>query len=343
MLSLQGVIRSGVMKSYGLRIMLAAAAGILLMPLDASAQPSAKVYRIGVLETSPPELRSPSQVAFYEELRQRGYVEGQNLNVERRNANRQPDQLPALARELVALQPDLIVASGPQPNRAVKDATSTIPIVMIAVADPVGAGLAASLARAGGNLTGVTTVVAGGIMAKSLELLHQVAPKAARIGMLINPTNEVHRTRVPLEIPDAAQQLGVQIVTVEARTVEEIEPAIKDAVGKGAEAFFIQGDPVFNNPPERMPQIVARTGHPAIYFMRTQAQAGGLMSFGPDFVELSRRAVGYVDRILKGAKPGDLAIEQPTKIDLVINLKTAKALGLTVPQSLLLRADEVIQ
>jgi putative ABC transport system substrate-binding protein len=343
MLSLQGVIRSGVMKSHGLRIMLATAAGILLMPLDASAQPSAKVYRIGVLETSPPELRSPSQVAFYEELRQRGYVEGQNLNVERRNANRQPAQLPALARELVALHPDLIVASGPQPNRAVKDATSTIPIVMIAVADPVGAGLAASLARPGGNLTGVTTVVAGGIMAKSLELLHQVAPKAARIGMLVNPTNEVHRTRVPLEIPDAARQLGVQIVTVEARTVEEIEPAIKDAVGKGAEAFFIQGDPVFNNPPERMPQIVARTGHPAIYFMRTQAQAGGLMSFGPDFVELSRRAAGYVDRILKGSKPGDLAIEQPTKIDLVINLNTAKALGLTVPQSLLLRADEVIQ
>jgi putative ABC transport system substrate-binding protein len=343
MLSLQGVIRSGVMKSHGLRIMLAIAVGILLMPLDASAQPSAKVYRIGVLETSPPDLRSPSQVAFYEELRQRGYVEGQNLNVERRNANRQPDQLPALARELVALQPDLIVASGPQPNRAVKDATSTIPIVMIAVADPVGAGLAASLARPGGNLTGVTTVVAGGIMAKSLELLHQVAPKATRIGMLVNPTNEVHRTRVPLEIPDAARQLGVQIVTVEARTVEEIEPAIKNAVGKGAEAFYIHGDPVFNNPPERMPQIVARTGHPAIYFLRTQAQAGGLMSFGPDFVELSRRAASYVDRILKGAKPGDLAIEQPTKIDLVINLKTAKALGLTIPQSLLLRADEVIQ
>jgi putative ABC transport system substrate-binding protein len=311
------------------------------MPLDASAQPSAKIYRIGVLETSPPDLRSPSQLAFYEELRLRGYVEGQNLNVERRNANRQTDRLPALAMELVALRPDLIVAFGPQPNRAVKDATSTIPIVMVAVADPVKAGLVTNLARPGGNLTGVTTVVAGGIMAKSLELLHQVAPKATRIGMLVNPTNEIHRTLVPLEIPDAARQLSVQIIPVEARTADEIEPAINVAIGKGAEALFIHGDPVFNNPPERMPQIVARTGLPAIYFLRTQAQAGGLMSFGPDFVELSRRAASYVDRILKGANPGDLAIEQPTKIDLVINLKTATALGLTIPQSLRMQADAI--
>jgi putative ABC transport system substrate-binding protein len=320
-------------------ILLTLVAGILLMPLDVSAQPSAKVYRIGVLETSPPDLRSPSQMAFYDELRKRGYVEGQNLTVERRNANRQPGQLPALAMELVALRPDLIVASGPQPSRAAKDATSTIPIVMVAVADPIQAGLVTSLARPGGNLTGVTTVVAGGIMAKMLDLLHQVAPKATRIGMLVNPTNEVHRTRVPLEIPDAERQLGVQVYPVEARTADEIEPAINAAIGKGAEALFIQGDPVWNSPPERLPQIVARTGLPAIYFLRTQAEAGGLMSFGPDFVELSRRAASYVDRILKGAKPGDLAIEQPTKIDLVINLKTAKMLGLMIPQSLLAQAE----
>jgi putative ABC transport system substrate-binding protein len=327
------------MRSRLPRILLALVAGVFLMPLDGSAQTSAKVYRIGVLETSPPDLRSPSQMAFYDELRKRGYVEGQNLTVERRNANRQPDQLPALARELVALRPDLIVAFAPQPNRAVKDATSTIPIVMGFVADPVAAGLAASLAQPGGNLTGVATVVAGGIMAKSLELLHQVAPKATRIGMLVNPTNDIHRIRVPLEIPEAARQLGVQIILVEARAVDEIEPAINAAVGKGAEALFIQGDPVFNNPPERIPQIVARTGLPAIYFLRTQAEAGGLMSYGPDLVELSRRVASYVDRILKGAKPGDLAIEQPTKIDIVINLKTAKALGLTIPQSLLAQAE----
>lgn len=327
------------MKRHLSRILLALAAGILLLPLDASAQTSAKVYRIGFLDTTPPDLRSPNQMAFYEEMRKRGYVEGQNLMVERRNAAGQPDQLPALARELVALRPDLIVASGPQPNRAVKDATSTIPIVLVAVADPVQAGLVTSLARPGGNLTGVSSVVPGGIMAKSLDLLHQVAPKATRVGMLVNPTNAMHRILVPQEIPEAARQLGVQIILVEARTADEIEPAINAAVSQRAEALFIHGDGVFNSPPERIPQIVARTGLPAIYFLRTQAQAGGLMSFGPDFVALSRRAASYVDRILKGEKPGDMAIEQPTKIDLVINLNTAKALGLTIPQSLRVQAE----
>ena len=210
---------------------------------------------------------------------------------------------------------------------------------MVAVADPVQAGLVASLARPGGNLTGVASVVPGGIMAKTLDLLHQVAPKATRIGMLVNPTNAMHRILVPQEIPDAARRLGVQITLVEARTVEEIEPAINAAVSQRAEALFIHGDGVFNSAPERIPQIVARTGLPAIYLVRTQVEAGGLMSYGPDFVALSRRAASYVDRILKGAKPGDLAIEQPTKIEVVINLKTAKALGLTIPQLLQVQAE----
>ena len=331
------------MKSLGLRFLLALAAGFPLMPLDASAQTSAKVYRIGVLSMTPPDPRSPFEIAFYEELRQRGYVEGQNLAVERRNAAGQADRLPGLATELVALRPDLIVATSPQPNRAVKDATSTIPIVMIAVADPVRAGLVASLARPGGNLTGVATLVPGGFMAKSLELLHQVVPKATRIAALINPTNDIHRIVFAQEIPDAARQLGVQMHIVEARTPDEVEPAIKAAVGERAEALLVAADPVFNNPPARLPQLVARTGLPAIYLLRSQTQAGGLLSYGPDFVEMARRAATYVDRILKGAKPGDLAIEQPTKFELVINLKTAKALGLTIPQLLLLRADEVLQ
>ena len=339
----KGVIRGVATKSHLSRILLALVAGILLMPLDASAQTSARVYRIGVLDMAPPDLRSPNQMAFYEELRKRGYVEGQNLVVERRNAAGQPDQLPALARELVALRPDLIVASSPQPNLAVKDATSTIPIVMFAVADPVRAGLAASLARPGGNLTGVATLVPGGFMAKSLELLHQVVPRATRIAVLVNPTNEIHRIIVPQEIPEAARQLGVRIHLVEARTPDELEPAINAAVGERAEALLVAGDPVFNNPPARLPQLVARAGLPAIYLSRSQTQAGGLMSYGPDFVEMGRRAASYVDRILKGAKPGDLPIEQPTKFELVINLKTARALGITIPQSLLLRADEVIQ
>jgi putative ABC transport system substrate-binding protein len=327
------------MKKHLSRILLALSAGILLLPLDASPQTSAKVYRIGFLDTTPPDLHSPNRMAFYEELRKRGYVEGQNLVVEGRNAAGKIDQLPALARELVALRPDLIVAPGPQASRAVKDATSTIPIVMVAVADPVRAGLAASLARPGGNLTGVTSVVPGGIMAKQLDLLHQIVPKATRIGMLVNPTNDILRILIPLEIPDAARKLGVEIHYVYASTADEIEPAINAAVGKRAEALFIHGDPVWNSPAERLPQLVAPTGLPAIYFLRAQVLAGGLMSFGPDFVELSRRAASYVDRILRGEKPGDMAIEQPTKIDLVINLKTAKALGLTIPQSLRVQAE----
>jgi putative tryptophan/tyrosine transport system substrate-binding protein len=326
-----------------LRMMLAIAAGILLVPLDASAQMAAKVYRIGVLTMAPPDLRAPDQMAFYEELRKRGYVEGQNLVVERRNAAGQPDRLPALARELVALGPDLIVAVSPQPNRAVKDATSTIPIVMIAVADPVRVGLVASLARPGGNMTGVSTLVPGGFMAKLLELLRQVVPKATRIAVLVNPANEVMRVLAAQEIPEAARQLGVGIHIMEARTPDEIEPALNVAVSERVEALLMNADPVWNTPPARLPQFAARTGLPAIYLLRTQAEAGGLMSYGPNFPDLFGRAATYVDRILKGATPGDLPIEQPTKFELVINLKTAKALGLTIPQSLLLRADELIQ
>ena len=176
-------------------------------------------------------------------------------------------------------------------------------------------------------------------MAKMLDLLHQVAPKATRIGMLVNPTNAMHQILVPLEIPEAARQLGVQVILVEARTVDEIEPAINAAVSQRAEALFIHGDGVFNSSPDLIPRIVARTRLPAIYFFRTQVEAGGLMSFGPDFVALSRRAASYVDRILKGANPGDLAIEQPSKIDLVINRTTAKALGLPIPQSLQIQAQ----
>ena len=331
------------MKSRGLRILFAIVGAILPMSLDVSAQTSAAVYRIGVLTMTPPDLVSPDAGfrAFYEELRRLGYVEGQNLMIDRRNVAGQSGQLPALAREMVAMKPDLIVASGPQPSRAVKDATSTIPIVMIAVADPVQAGLVASLARPGGNLTGISSVVAGGVMAKSLEYLHQMAPKATRIGMLVNPDNDIHRLRVPQEIPEAARQLGLQIYAVEARTMGEVESAISTAVGKGAEALFIQGDPMWNNPPELLPQVVARTRLPAIYFLRANVWAGGLMSYGPDFVAVFRRAASYVDRILKGAKPADLAVEQPSKIDVVINLKTAKELGLAIPHSLKLQAELV--
>jgi len=328
------------MKCYLWRLLFAIAGGIAMLPLDAPAQTTSKVYRIGVLEMTPPDLRSPNQMAFYEELRLRGYVEGQNLVVERRNPAGRVDLLPALATELIALRPDLIVAVTPPATRAAKDATSTIPIVMIGVADPVGLGLAVSLARPGGNLTGVTTLVPGNVVAKGMQLLHEMVPSAKRIAVLVNPTNEMHRIVVQ-EGSQAALQLGLQMQLHQARTTDEIEPALQAAVTDRAEALMVIGDSVFNNPPARLPQLVARIRLPAIYLQRTQVEAGGLMSNGPDFVDLARRLAGYVDRILKGANPGDLAIEQPMKFQLVINRKTANALGLTIPQSLLLSAEVI--
>jgi putative ABC transport system substrate-binding protein len=315
-------------------------AGIALSPLDAPAQTTAKVYRVGVLSMTPPDLRSPNQMAFFEELRLRGYVEDQNLVVEHRNAAGRVDVLPALARELVALRPDLIIAATPPPSRAAKEATSTIPIVIIGVADPVGLGLVASLAHPGGNVTGLTTLVSGHLAAKGVQLLHELVPSAKRIAVLVNPTNEIHRL-VRQEVSQAALQIGVEPQFHQARTTDEIEPALQAAVADRAEALMVIGDSLFNSPPARLPQLVARINLPAIYLLRTQVEAGGLMSYGPDFVDMSRRLAGYVDRILKGANPGDLAIEQPTRFELVINRKTAKSLGLAIPQSLLLSAEVI--
>ena len=333
-------MQRGTLRCYRRRLLFAIAGGIALLPLDAPAQTTAKVYRIGVLDMMPPDLRSPYQVAFWEELRLRGYVEGKNLLVERRNAAGEVERLPALARELVALRPDLILAVTPPPSRAAKDATSTLPIVIIGVADPVGLGLAASLAHPGGNLTGVTTLVSGHFAAKGMQLLHEMVPTAKRIAVLVNPTNEMHQI-ILQEASQAALQLGVQLQIHRARTTDEIEPAVQAAVIGRAEALMVVADSVFNNPPARLPQLLARIALPAIYLLRAQVEAGGLMSNGPDFVDQSRRLAGYVDRILKGANPGDMAIEQPLKYQLVINRKTAKSLSLAIPQSLLLNAEVI--
>jgi len=326
----------GTMKCYRRRVLLATAGG---MALDALAQSKAKKYRIGLLEM-PQDPRAPNQIAFWEELRSRGYVEGQNLVVERRNAGDRPDLLPALARELVALRPDLIVAVQQRASRAAKDATPTIPIVIIGVSDPVGMGLVASLARPGGNLTGLTVLVPGHVASKNLQLLHDMVPSAKRIAVLVNPTNEMHRI-VQQEALQAAPQLGLQVQVQQARTADEIEPALQAAVANRAEALMVVADSLFNNPPARLPELIARIGLPAIYLLRTNVEAGGLISSGPDFIDLSRRLADYVDRILKGANPGELPIEQPTKFQVVINRKTAKSLGLTIPQSLLVSAEIV--
>jgi putative tryptophan/tyrosine transport system substrate-binding protein len=317
------------------------ACGFLATSLEVGAQRTEKVARIGVLC----QVRCEG-LAFdglRDGLRSAGWVEGGNLRIEYRAAGGQIDRLPALAQELVDLKPDLIVSSAPQPSRAAKDATSTIPIVFVAVADPVRVGLVESLARPGGNVTGIAAVVPGGFIGKSLEQLKQALPKAIRIAVLLNPTSETNRTLFPLEAPAVARQLGVDFLVLEARTAEEIEPAIDAAVKGRADALYVPGDALFHNPPQRVPELAARAKLPSIYFVRELVTTGGLMSYGPDFVELFRRAAVYADKILKGTKPADLPVEQPTKYQLVINLKTAKALGVTIPQSLLLRADEVIQ
>jgi putative ABC transport system substrate-binding protein len=276
-------------------------------------------------------------------LRELGWVEGSNLVIEARGAGGQLDRLPGLARELVALSPALIVASAPQPSRAAKDATSVIPIVFVGVADPVRVGLVQSLARPGGNATGVATLVPGGFMAKQLELLKEAVPRASRIATLGNPKNDVYRVTFPAEIPPTARALGVQIQVLEVSEPDQIEGAIAAAVRERADALHVLGDPIFHTPPHRVPELAARARLPAIYIVAELVRAGGLMSYGPNFTDLYRRAATYVDRILKGQKPAELPVEQPTKFELVINLKTAKALGLTISPSLLLRADQVIE
>jgi putative ABC transport system substrate-binding protein len=284
-----------------------------------------------------------SLTSLEEELRQLGWIEGSTILIDRKPAGGRFERLPQLAQELVQSKPDLIIASSPQPVRAAKNATTEIPIVMLYVADPVGAGLAQSLARPGGNLTGVTTLVPGGTIAKSLQLLKELVPTARRIAVLINPSNEVTSRLVPIEAPPAAAQLGVELDMIEVREIEELAAAIARAKQQGADALDVVGDPMFHTPANRLPDLAAEARLPALYLPRALVRAGGLMSYSPDFDAIEKRGAHLVDRILRGANPAELPIEQPTNYQLVINLKTAKALGLDVPSSLLNVADEVIE
>jgi putative ABC transport system substrate-binding protein len=263
--------------------------------------------------------------------------------IERKETGPRMDELPALAADLVRSKPDLIVAFTPQPVRAAKNATSEIPIVMIFVADPVGVGLVSSLARPDGNLTGVTTLVPGGFLGKMLATLRELLPQAKRVTALTNLSTETARRLLPMEGIPAAATLGFQLDVIDVRETGEIPGAIATAKARGADALLIVGDPIFALPPNRLPDLAAQAAVPTIYLTRAQVQAGGLISYGPDSPALARRGAHYVDRILKGAKPADLPIEQPSKFLLSINLKTAKSLGIEVPPLLLARADEVIE
>jgi putative tryptophan/tyrosine transport system substrate-binding protein len=310
---------------------------LLAIGSTAAGQTASRPARIGML------CATVCPTVVLDELRQLGWVEGSTILIDRKPAASRLERLPQLAKELVQSRPDLIIATSVQPVRAAKDATSEIPIVMLYVADPVGIGLAQSLARPGGNLTGVTTLVPGGITAKSLQLLKELLPTARRIAVLINPTNEVVNRLLPIEAPPAAAQLGFQLDVIEVREIEELAATVARAKKQGADALLVPGEPMFHSPPNRLPDLAAEAKLPAIYLPRNLVEAGGLMSYSPDFDAIERRGAHYVDRILRGANPAELPIEQPTRYQLVINLKTAKALGLDVPSSLLAVADEIIE
>jgi putative tryptophan/tyrosine transport system substrate-binding protein len=319
------------------------AGGLLAAPLAAEAQQATKVPRIGYLANNlaaAPRLDE----ALRQGLRDLGYVEGRNVVIEIRDAEGKPERLPALAAELVALKVDVIVAPNTPQALAAKQATRTLPIVFSFVADPVASGLVTSLARPGGNVTGLSSLTPE-LVGKRLELLTQAVPGVSRVAVLWQPGFQGERTdKDMLKGADvAARALGVRLQFVEAQGPADIDRAFSDMTRARAGALTLLGSTMFITERRRLVDLAAKNRLPAVYARREYVDAGGLMSYGSNIADLFRRTATYVDKILKGAKPADLPVEQPTKFELVINLKTAKALGLTIPPSVLGRADEVIQ
>ncbi len=321
------------------------AGGLLAVPLAARAQPAAKVPRIGYLSAnsmvaSPPNLHE----AFRQGLRDLGYVEGRNVVIEYREAEGKFERLPGLAADLIALNVDVIVAPTTVAALAAKQATRTLPIVFFGATDPVTGGLVGSLARPGGNVTGLAGF-SPELVGKCLEVLKQAVPGASRVAILWQPGSGGERTEKDTlkgaEV--AAQALGVRLQLVEARGSADIDRAFSDMTRGGARALTVWTSAMLLHERGRLVALAAKHRLPAVYTFREVVHAGGLMSYGHNQADLNRRAATYVDKILKGARPGDLPVEQPTKFDLVINLKTAKVLGLTIPPSLLQRADQVIE
>jgi len=296
---------------------------------------------IGVLSSTTPGSSAANMAAFLQGLAETGYVEGQNAAIEYRWAEGRYDRLPALAAELVKRRVDVIVTRGLPPTRAAKIATSTIPIVFTVGTDPVGDGLVASLARPGGNLTGVTFMMTE-LNPKRLELLSELVLQADMIALLVNPSNENAESQMR-EVQEAARAKGVRLRILKASTEGEIDAAFATFVQLHASALLVGADPFFFSRRENLVALAARFAVPAIYENREYVAAGGLISYGTSLEAVNRQVGGYAGRILKGAKPADLPVQQPTTFELVVNLKTAKELGLAMPPSILARADEVIE
>ena len=330
------------MRLRSIGLILTLALGLLVAPLPADAQQAAKVPRIGWLGGPTRESAEPFVQAFQRGLKDLGWVDGQNIVIEWRFAGGRAERLPDLAAELVRLQVDLIVVPSTPTALAAKNATKTIPLVTVGVGDPVGLGLVASLARPGGNITGLTSVVSPETAGKQLELLKEAVPKVSRVAVLWNPATPGTALFLK-ETEVASRALGVQLQSLEARSLNDFDSAFAAMSTKHAGALLVLGDVMFVTHRVRPADLAAKSRLPAMYTLREYVEAGGLMSYGPITPELFRRVAPYVDKILKGAKPADLPVEQPTKFELVINIKSAKALGLTIPQSMFIRADEVIQ
>jgi putative tryptophan/tyrosine transport system substrate-binding protein len=309
-------------------------------PLAARAQQAAKLPTIGFLGPNTPSLDSRRVGAFVQRLRELGWIEGRNVATEYRWAEGRTEHLAEFAAEFVRLKVDVIVTSGTPPVIAAKQATSVIPIVFAAVGDPVGTGLVAALARPGGNATGLS-IQATDLAGKRLELLREVVPGLRRLAIMANAGAPPAALEMA-EVQTTARGLGLEVVASEIRRPEDIAPALESLNGR-AEALYVCNDPLVTTNRIRINTLALGMRLPTIYNVREFVEAGGLMSYGPNFLDLYRRAADFVDKILRGAKPADIPVEQPTKYDLVVSLKTAKALGLAIPETFLLRADEVIE
>jgi putative ABC transport system substrate-binding protein len=310
-------------------------------PIAARGQQVGKIPRIGFMGNSTAALEANLIGPFRAGLREHGYREGDNIIIEFRWAEGRYDRFPALIAELLAAKVDLIVTAGTPASLAVKQATSTVPLVMIAVGDPVGTGLVASLARPGGNLTGLSSI-APDLEGKRLELLRDIVPKVAHVGVFLNPANLFHAGSIR-QARTAADTLGIKLEPLEVSKSEDLGAAFAAIVRSRPDALLILADRVFLHNRTRIIDFTVQHQLPNINAYRELVEAGGLMSYGPSYEEMHKRSAEFVDKILKGAKPADLPIEQPTKFTLIVNLKAAKALGLNVPPMLLARAQEVIE
>jgi putative ABC transport system substrate-binding protein len=315
-------------------------AGVAL-PLSVHAQYTGKVYRIGFLGNSTAVLESNLVGPFRDGLRELGYQEGRNVAIEYRWAEGKYERFPSLVAELIASKVDVIVTAGTPATLAVKKATPSIPLVMVAVGDPIGTGIVASLGQPGGNITGLSSI-APELEGKRLELLREIIPKLSHIAVLWNPVNPFHNASLK-QAQAAAQILRMKVQSVAVRTREDLDDAFASILKERPGALLVLADRVFLHDRARLMNFATANRLPGVYAYRELVEAGGLMSFGPSYADMHRRAATFVDKILKGAKPADLPVEQPTKFELVINLKSAKAIGLVVPPSLLARADEVIE